>query len=61
MWLIFDGWESFYVRDDGSTGEMGELIFETERGKTRYLDDGRVAANDNSLEYLAAASRMGAM
>lgn len=53
--------ESFYAREDGSTGALGELIFETDRGATQYLGDNRVVANDNSLEYLAAASRMGAM
>lgn len=36
--------ESFYAREDGSTGALGELIFETERGRTRYLGDDRVAA-----------------
>ncbi|MEZ5697138.1 MAG: calcium-binding protein, partial [Sphingomonadaceae bacterium] len=36
--------ESFYARADGTTGALGELIFETERGTTRYLGDDRVAA-----------------
>lgn len=39
--------ESFYARADGSTGALGELIFETNRGDTQYLGDARVAANDN--------------
>ncbi len=36
--------ESFYAREDGTTGALGELIFETDRGSTKYLGDERVAA-----------------
>ncbi len=35
--------ESFYARADGTTGALGELIFETDPSDTRYQGDGRVA------------------
>ncbi|WP_298303281.1 tandem-95 repeat protein, partial [uncultured Erythrobacter sp.] len=35
--------ESFFARSDGTTGGLGELIFETDRGDAQYLGDNRVA------------------
>ena len=51
--------ESFYAREDGSSGALGELIFETDRGATQYLGDNRVAANDNWAEEPTAMSWVG--
>ncbi|MEP2235259.1 MAG: hypothetical protein ABJM58_04695 [Alteripontixanthobacter sp.] len=41
--------ESFYAHEDGSTGALGELIFEGNRGKTRCLGDGRVAGRERAV------------
>ena len=50
--------ESCYVRADSTTFALGEPIFATERGSTRYFGDGRVAANDSRLrEYLRSTAR----
>jgi len=42
--------DSFFTRVDGTTGQMGELIFETDRVTARYRGDNGIASWANSYE-----------